>query len=410
MTTPHVDRRRRLMEQLPEGVTIVRGDAGGGRVNPNFRYLTGLGEPKAALLLAPGGLRIGFGRRHPGPDYQRGRIVRQALFLPPADPLLSRWGEDGVATLGSVDPAGAGVDAILGTGELADVLSEALPAAGVLHVVRSAAPALGGAVDDDAAFADEVRRRFFGIAVRDATAAVHEMRRLKDDAEVAAMRRSIAVTREALLRAWSKVRAGMLEYELEAEITHVYRSAGGGHAFDPIIASGPNACLMHYSANDREIGEGELVLFDTGASVGGYNADVTRTVPVGGRFTDRQREIYETVLRALEAATAACGPGVGLGEVHARAFEVIADAGYGGYFVHGTSHHLGMETHDVGDRFAPLAPGAIVTVEPGIYLPDEAIGVRIEDDVLVTGDGREVLTAAIPKTVADVERAFGLSR
>jgi len=148
------------------------------------------------------------------------------------------------------------------------------------------------------------------------------------------------------------------------------------------------------------------VLIDTGACLDGYNADITRTFPVDGKFTPRQREVYEVVLEALEAVNAAAGPGTNLGDLHARAYEHIDAAGFGKYFVHGTSHYLGLETHDVGDRFRPLLPGAVITVEPGIYIQEEGLGVRIEDDVLITPDGCEVLSRDIPKTVADIEQVL----
>jgi len=201
-----------------------------------------------------------------------------------------------------------------------------------------------------------------------------------------------------------------MEHELEAEIVRVYRKHGGTHAFDPIIGCGPNALQLHYTANSGPIEAGRLTLIDTGASIDGYQADITRTIPVDGRFTERQREIYETVLAAQQAVIDRCKPGALVGELHAEAFEKIADAGYGQYFVHGTSHHLGLETHDVGDPERPLASGAVITVEPGIYIPEEEIGIRIEDDVLITADGHRVLSEAIPKSITAIEQRMTAPR
>jgi Xaa-Pro aminopeptidase len=233
------------------------------------------------------------------------------------------------------------------------------------------------------------------------------MRRLKDADEVARLEEAIAVTGDAVTAAMAAARPGMVEHELEGEMLRVYRSRGAGLSFESIVASGPNACFGHYRDNSRRIEAGELVLLDTGGSVGGYRADVTRTFPVDGRFTARQREVYEAVLDAERQAIASVRPGVTLGDVHARAFDVIEAAGFGPAFYHGTAHYLGLHTHDVGDPFAPLEPGAVITVEPGIYLPDEAIGIRIEDDVLVTEGGRRVLTEAIPKELEEVEAMAG---
>ena len=306
---------------------------------------------------------------------------------------------------GAVDAPSAGVDAVLPAASLGAVLASALGHAGTLRYVRAEPAALGETANVDAVFVERLRRDLFGVRVEDATPLLDALRVVKDAAEVQAIERSVAVTAEALGRAMSAVKAGMREFELEAVITGTYRVHGAEHAFDPIVAAGPNAMLLHYAENRGPIDPRGLVLVDTGASLDGYAADVTRTFPVDGKFTDRQREVYEVVLRAQGATIAECKPGALIADLHARAFEVVADAGFGEHFPHGTSHHLGLETHDAGDVHAPLEPGAVVTVEPGIYLVDEGIGVRIEDDVLITRDGHRVLSAAIPKQIPDVDRA-----
>ena len=390
------------MAAIPEGVILARGVSTDG-VSPNFYYLTGIDEPRGALLLAAGGVRVGTGRKYPGPDYVRGRIVKQILFLPAPDPLAARWGEDGKATLGSMEPQAGGFEEILGLDELNEVLVEALRSAGSFHYVRCGPATLSASGNSDAEFVENVRRNFFGTAVRDATAEVEEMRRLKDAGEVRSIERSIEVTRQAVLRAISTARAGMHEYEIEAELAGVYRSHGGAHAFAPIVAAGPNAVLLHYKENTGRIEPGQLVLIDTGVSIDGYKADITRTFPIDGRFTERQRQVYEAVLHAQDAAIALCKPGALLADIHARTYESIEGDGFAEHFVHGTGHHLGLETHDVGDVHRPLEPGVVITIEPGIYLTDEEIGVRIEDDVLITEDGHRVLSAAIPREVEEIE-------
>jgi Xaa-Pro aminopeptidase len=396
------DRRRRLVERCGGGIIVARGGAPGA-TSRNFAYLSGVPEPRAALVLAPDGVRIGVGRANPGADYQRGKIVHSLLFLPPSDPLARKWGEDGVATLGAIGAEQAGFDQVLDVAAMSGVVEAELAASPTVHVVRGADPTFAGEPSHDERWVEQVRRRWFHADVRDATSLVHAMRRAKDGLEIDRIRRSVEVTRGALEAAWRVLAPGVVEREVEAEITRCYLAAGGGHAFDPIVGSGSNACLLHYTANARTIEAGELVLVDTGALVGGYAADVTRTVPSSGTFNDRQRELYELVLRAQEAAITACRPGALLGDVHAAAFAVLEEAGLGDAYPHGTSHHLGADVHDVGDRFAPLEPGCVVTVEPGVYLPDEGIGIRIEDDIRVTEDGHENLTAAIPRAAADVE-------
>jgi Xaa-Pro aminopeptidase len=170
------------------------------------------------------------------------------------------------------------------------------------------------------------------------------------------------------------------------------------------VACGINAVFPHYKANSARIEPGKLLLIDTGASLDGYCSDVTRTLPVDGQFDERQRKIYDTVLRAEREAIDMCRPGALIADIHAKAYDVIATAGFGEYFIHGTSHHLGLETHDAGDVHSPLTEGSVITVEPGIYIPDEEIGVRIEDDVLITGDGPRILTEGIPALAEDIER------
>jgi Xaa-Pro aminopeptidase len=163
--------------------------------------------------------------------------------------------------------------------------------------------------------------------------------------------------------------------------------------------------VLHYHANDQVLQSGELVVLDSGAKHAGYSADVTRTLPVSGKFTPRQRELYDIVLRAQAAAIAAIKPGVTLAQVDAAGRKVITDAGLGDAFIHGMGHHLGLETHDASPD-APLEVGAVITVEPGVYLPKESIGIRIEDDVAITESGHEVLTPGIPRTADEVERAM----
>ncbi len=396
-------RRAALLAQLDGGLLLARGQAPGGP-SANFAYLTGIEEPRAALLLAHDGVRIMTGRNHPGPDYVRGKVARQVLFLPAPDALASRWGEDAAATTASVTAAAAGVDAVLPVAQLAPLLEQALPQHGRLHYVRAAPASLAAAADPDAEFVAQIRRSFFAVELRDATPAVHELRRIKDAGEIERIERAAAVTAEAFERLLASPLAGRREHEIEAEIARVYRSRGATHAFEPIVASGPRAVLLHYTANRGTTAAEEVLLVDTGARLDGYCSDVTRCLPVGGRFTARQREVYDAVLRAEREAIALCRPGTSISEIHARTWEVIHAAGFGERFIHGTSHHLGMETHDVGDVHRPLEAGCVITIEPGIYLPDEGLGVRIEDDVLVTERGPRVLTAAIPVEAGEIER------
>jgi Xaa-Pro aminopeptidase len=402
--TTYAARRKALIGRLGSGLILVRGEGPGGAVSPSFLYLTGLTEPAGLLALARDGIRFGTGRQHPGPDYVRGRMVEQVLFLPPGNPLLARWGEDRAVPLESVRAEDLGVDAVVSTGEAQALVGGWLGVVEKVHLVRGTQATLAAETDADAAFAERIRQRFLNVELRDGTPAVAEMRRAKDEAEVVAIRRAIDTTAEALRALASRLAPGVREHELEAEIVRVYRAQGATHAFEPIVGTGANALKLHYVQNTGSLEAGQLVLVDTGATLDGYRSDITRTLPVSGKFSRRQREVYDAVLAAQEAAIALCRPGATLGEIHARAFDVVARAGFGQHFIHGIGHHLGLETHDVGDIHRPLDPGCVVTIEPGTYLPDEALGVRIEDDVLVTKDGPVVLSEAIPRAAEAVER------
>jgi len=277
-------------------------------------------------------------------------------------------------------------------------------------------------------------------ALLDASAVIHEQRLLKAPDEIASMRAAIAIACEAHHEAMRTVRPGMHEYEVEALIDFTFRRRGAtGPAYPSIIAGGANGTVLHYTANDQPLAEHDLLLIDAGAERAGYCADVTRTWPVGARFSPAQRDCYQAVLAAQLAAIGAAKPGATLDALHMIAVRVLAEAlgtiglvegsvdeivekeTYRRFYMHRTSHWLGLDVHDCGAYAkdgAPrvLEPGMILTIEPGLYVAEDdlevharwrGIGIRIEDDVLVTPDGHEVLTTGIPKTVEEIERARG---
>ncbi|MFQ5770634.1 MAG: M24B family metallopeptidase, partial [bacterium] len=212
--------------------------------------------------------------------------------------------------------------------------------------------------------------------------------------------------------AMRSVKPGLYEYQLEAISEYVFKRGGSEYpAFPSIVGSGPNSIVLHYSENRRKMENGDLVVIDIGAEYHGYAADVTRTIPVNGKFTGEQKRIYEIILRAQKQAITAIKPGVPFRDIHKVAKKTIEEAGYGKYFSHGTSHYLGLDAHDVGD-YGALQPGMVITVEPGIYIPEGSdldkaywnIGIRIEDDVLVTEDGYKILSDKAPKEIDDIEK------
>jgi len=275
------------------------------------------------------------------------------------------------------------------------------------------------------------------VQIRDVRAAVNDMRLFKDEHELAIMRRAGAISSDAHVRAMRASRPGKREYEIEAELLHEFcRNGARSPAYGSIVAAGANACVLHYRENTAELRKGELLLIDAGCELDSYAADITRTFPIGGKFSAAQKDIYELVLASQEAAIKAVKPGADFIDYHDAATrvlvqgfidlklckgsvgEVLENESYKQFYMHRTGHWLGLDVHDAGDymqkgKWRKLKPGMVLTVEPGCYIrpADNVpkafwnIGVRIEDDVLVTTSGREVLTASCPKRVKDVEEA-----
>ncbi|MCW5620062.1 MAG: aminopeptidase P N-terminal domain-containing protein [Burkholderiales bacterium] len=271
--------------------------------------------------------------------------------------------------------------------------------------------------------------------IRDVRKLLDEMRLIKDEAELDTMRRAAIISARAHRRAMQATRPGRYEYEIEAELLHEFRAAGAqAPAYTPIVAGGANACVLHYVANDARLSESDLLLIDAGCELDGYASDITRTFPVQGRFLGPQREIYELVLAAQAAAIAQVQPGklwqdphdaavrvlvqgfIDLGLCHGSVESVIESGDYRRFYMHRTGHWLGMDVHDCGDykrdgQWRALEPGMVLTVEPGCYIrPGDGvperfwnIGVRIEDDAVVTLKGCEIITAQAPKAIADIE-------
>src|SRR5580698_3670749 len=247
---------------------------------------------------------------------------------------------------------------------------------------------------------------------------IGKLREFKSAAELGLIQKAADATVAAHLAAWHAMKSGKSEYEIAAVMTNTYLSLGCERsAYAPIVGSGPNSVILHYSANRRRMDSGEVVVMDVAAECSDYAMDVTRTVPANGKFSARQREIYEIVLGAQKAAIAAIKPGVRIrGDVSLQqiAYDYINTHGkdlhgepLGKYFTHGLSHHVGLDVHDPSDPNAALKAGMVITIEPGIYIPEENIGVRIEDTVLVTADGVKNLSAALPREVNEIEKLVG---
>lgn len=364
-----------------------------------FFYLTGLETADAWLLVAARG----------------GDSVEAVLFLPTRNPAAERWTG---RRLGP-DTAAARLSGIARVEPL-DSLERVVWRAwaetrGPVWVPFGSAaegePRLRGLL-----FGYRLDGAFVGRDVRNLVPVVDSVRMVKDEAELTRLRRAIAITVAAHRAALQTLRPGMWEYQLEAVIEHSFRAHGADRVgFPSIIGSGPNSTTLHYDVNRRRMRDGDLVVVDIGAEWGQYTADVTRTLPVSGRFTPRQRALYRLVLGAQQAAFDSTRPGATLGDLNriARAYlrahsgDLCGQRTCDAYFVHGLSHHLGMDVHDVTiPGRVRLEPGMVFTIEPGVYLPDEQLGIRIEDDVLVTPAGAEWLSAGAPRDPAEIERVM----
>jgi Xaa-Pro aminopeptidase len=426
----YAERRRALMSRLPHGVAVIPSAPVAIRNNDveheyrqdsDLHYLTGFDEPDSVLVLAT--------------DHPEHRMV---MFVRPRDPEREVWDGARAGLEGAVRDFGA--DAAFPIGELAAHLPDYLGN----HEKVLYRLGRDRAFDDKLFSAlDVVRaraRRGVGYPgqIVDPSVTLHELRLFKSEEEIRAMRRAAAITRDAHVGAMHLAKPGRYEYEVEALLREVFRKNGSERpAYSPIVGSGPNATVLHYHANQRRMEEGDLLLIDAGCEYDYYASDVTRTFPIGGTFSRPQRAIYQLVLDAQLAAADQTRPGATIDDVHRAALESIVDglialgflAGgraknieeglYRPFFMHRTSHYLGMDVHDVGAYYRdnqprPLEAGMVITIEPGVYIaignqavPPEyrGIGVRIEDDFLVTPTGNVDLTADIPKTVIELERA-----
>jgi Xaa-Pro aminopeptidase len=471
MTKQFADRRRRLAEEIGEdAIAIVPAASEVTRSNdtdfdfhqdPNFWYLTGFHEPDAVAVMTPG---------HDHGDY--------TLFVRPRDPEMEAWDGYRVGAAGAKERFGA--DHAYEIGELDDVLTRLMIGRDVIWY-RSGNPHHDDRVSGIIAKARSHRERYGGVvpsAVRDVSVLLSEMRLIKTPEEVEILRRACALSARGHAEAMRFAAPGLYEYQVQTALEYFWRQAGARHnGYPSIVASGANACVLHYVENDRLIEDGDLILVDAAAEVGGYTSDITRTFPANGKFTGPQRAVYEVVYRAFQKGLDMSAPGSSLRAIHDAATRVLTEGmvelgliprpvdeslamhHYNQFYFHGTGHWLGLDVHDMGTYRVEgtprkLEPGMAFTVEPGLYIaPDKGeitltmleydqdewnqrrilegraaamakeaeareraekithtvpadflgIGVRIEDDVVITEEGHENLTTEIPSRIDEIE-------
>jgi Xaa-Pro aminopeptidase len=426
MSRPHLAEFIRRME--PDSVAIIPAAPEATRSNDthyryrqdsDFYYLTGFDEPEAVAVVAP--------------SRDEGKFT---LFVRPRDAEQETWVGKRAGVEGAKEKHGA--DAAFAVAEFRDKLAELLNGAKNIYY------RLGVRADLDEVLIKQLgemrlRSRQFTApdSITDPSAILGEMRLVKSDAEIELMQRAADIAAEAHVEAMKAVRPGMMEYEIEALIEyHFRRSGAAAPAYGSIVGGGANATILHYVTNEAELRDGDLLLIDAGAEFRGYASDITRTFPVSGRFSQAQRDIYEAVLAAQTACVEMVKPGVTMDDLNNHAIRILTErmvslgllAGdvdklieektYRRFFMHGIGHFLGLDVHDAGryklnGAARALASGVVITVEPGLYIAEDAenvpdkyrgIGVRIEDDVLVTPDGYRVLTSKVPKEIEEIER------
>ncbi len=359
------------------------------RQESNYLYLTGVNTPSGLLIVAPGGVTV---------QQMTGNVVHVG----------GKSRKDSLA----------GNEIFVGSERLREALNSVAAKVQTLYVSAPDLRFVNDWLNDRPMFIEREARREFekahpGLKTRSVGGLMGKLREVKSARELDLIRYAIALTGEGIQNALQECRPGGYEYQLQAAVESAMRGGGAdGVSFPSIIASGPNSLIPHYDDNTRQMKNGDVVVMDVGAECSGYAADVTRTIPVSGSFTREQRELYEVVRSAHDEVITLIKPGVPMRTLEARARQMITDAGYARFIIHGISHQLGLDVHDAGASDT-LRAGMVITVEPGVYIPvaEESVpqafrgvGIRLEDDVLVTPTGAEVLSASIPIDPSTIEK------
>jgi len=377
------------------------------RQNSDMFYLTGLDQEKCVLTLCP---------EHPVES------MRELLFTVKTNDLMVIWNGHKY-TLDQVSEV-SGIKNVKWLDEFEITLRDLMSRVQVVYLNQNEYPKFITEVPHrDVRFAAKMLQDFPVHSYERLAPVITGMRLVKEPEEIVQIQKACNLTNDAFRRVLKFVKPGVREYEIEAEFTHEFiRKGGTGHAYSPIIASGANACILHYCTNYNTCNDGDLLLMDVGAEYGNYAADMTRTIPVNGKFSPRQRQVYDAVLRILKAATSMLKPGttiekwhgevcklmekelVGLGLINKQELkrQTPDSPAYFRYYMHGTGHFLGLDVHDVGSRQVVFESGMVMTCEPGIYIPEEGIGIRLENDIMVAEEPINLM-AAIPLEPDEIE-------
>ncbi len=380
----------------------------------NFYYLTGHNEEGAGLIILPASKNSSNGAS--GATSSPSDIPQEMLFLPPKNPAKEKW--NGLR-MSPADPgiqARTGFASVLPYPEMRANLEKLAKLYPTIYTILPYQKENGG-YPHEKEVEDWIHTTVPQTKLKDIRSNISELRQIKSPGEIAFLTQAIELSLDAQLAAMRMMRPGLHEYEIAAKMVEIHAMGGSeAEGYAPIVGAGPNSTALHYDKLARLIEDGDIVVLDVGAQYSGYSADITRTLPANGKFTPRQREIYEIVLAAQNAAIAALKPGMdycprGSKSVHKIAYDYINSHGkdlhgksLGQYFIHGLGHNIGLDVHDPGEYCKLLEPGMVVTVEPGIYIPEENLGVRIEDDFLITETGHKFLSERLPRDPAEIEK------
>lgn len=410
--------RKNFVKQLPKGSLaifhsneLMPRSADGTfpfRQHPDLFYLTGIDQEDTALILFPD---------CPVEKY------REVLFVRKTSELIQIW--EGEKLTQEQAQKVSGIKTVLWKDEFEGVLKTVMYLTNTVYLNTNEHDRAAAHVPDyDLLFAKQLRERYPLHRFERSAPIMASLRTIKADVEIDVMKQAIAITEKAFRRILKFVKPGVMEYEVEAEITHEFiRNGATGHAYSPIIASGKSSNILHYVNNDKACKDGELLLLDFGAEYANYAADLTRTIPVSGKFTKRQKEVYNAVLRIQRGAFKLYKPGKRLDDFNKEVGSVIteellqlgllksADVKkqdpekplWRKYMPHGTAHYLGLDVHDIGNRYEPMKAGMVFTCEPGIYIKEEGFGIRLENDILITKNGIVDLMKNIPIEAEEIE-------
>jgi Xaa-Pro aminopeptidase len=411
------ERRAKLMSTITEPVLLF-GYTGHEEANPsydfvqeeNFYYLTGHSEEGAALLLVPSAAAE---KGWNGP--------REILYLPPRDLNEEKWNGP---RMGADDPEIREKTGFANVETFAKLRDTLVALARILPEIYTELPqAHEEGYPHAATWSKWIQNGAPQVMLKDISPAIGALRAIKTPGELALIEKAINPSIDAQLAAMKMMRPGLHEYQVAARMVEIHEDGGcETEAYAPIVGSGFNSTILHYNKLNRQIEDGDVVLLDVACQYSGYAADITRTLPANGKFTPRQREIYDIVLGAQNAALAALKPGMTMGGPAGTSLQKIAmdyidshgkdkqGRSLGRDYIHGLSHHIGLDVHDPGSASRPLEPGMVITIEPGIYIPEENLGVRIEDDVLITPTGYKLLTERLPRSADEIERIMAAAK